>query len=266
MGIYFGAHPARGSGLSQPGGWGYAILPYIEQQGLYDLGSDVSRNDESSAALLNSNVLRLQTPLVVWNCPTRRQPLIYPVGTPYWFTQQPKLCGPLTLGSARTDYAANGGWDWAGWGTGPGSLADGDNWTNQQWFPNQWQNPKYCRGIIYLHNQYSERDVTDGLSCTYCVGEKSLNPDSYLTGTSVGDDQGPYMSEERDAVRNFQYQPAQDTSGYDASTSFGSAHSNGFFMGFCDGSVRLMSYTTALQIHQLLACRNDGNVIDAKEY
>jgi prepilin-type N-terminal cleavage/methylation domain-containing protein len=270
-GYVWAPHPARGSGLDQPGFWGYTVLPYIEQQALHDLGSSVSRMDETSATLLNSNVQRLQTPLAAFHCPTRRRPTLYPVGTNYWFTQQPKLCGPLTAGSARIDYAINGGWDWTGYGVGPGSLAEGDAWRQDQWFPNQWQNPRYCRGIIYMHYQYAERDVTDGLSNTYCVGEKWMWYENYLLGNNVGDDQGPYMSDERDALRTAQYLPMPDWlpatgDGYSSWTAFGSAHANGFYMGFCDGSVRLISYSISLPTHQALACRNDGLVIDPKSY
>ena len=36
--------PDRGTGKKQPGGWNFATLPYIEQQALYDLGSDGQPN------------------------------------------------------------------------------------------------------------------------------------------------------------------------------------------------------------------------------
>ena len=35
--------PDRGLGKKQPGGWVYQILPYLEQQGLFELGRTASR-------------------------------------------------------------------------------------------------------------------------------------------------------------------------------------------------------------------------------
>jgi prepilin-type N-terminal cleavage/methylation domain-containing protein len=252
-------HPARGSDLSQPGNWPYTILPYIEQEGLRNLGSSVSRNDETSATLLAANQRVMMTPLDVWHCPSRRRAMVYPVGVPYWFTLQPRLCGPLTL-EAKCDYAANGGPVYVGWGEGPSSLAEGDSPTFN-WAGQISGNP---RGILTLHRQFCERDVTDGLSNTFMVGECSQNPDWYLTCLSTGDDQPPYMSDEREVVRFFDYPPIPDTPGKDSYASFGSAHINGFYMSFCDGSVRIMSYSTAPQIFQDMGQRNDGHVLDGK--
>jgi prepilin-type processing-associated H-X9-DG protein len=44
---------------------------------------------------------------------------------------------------------------------------------------------------------------------------------------------------------------------------FGSAHSSGFNATFCDGSVRLISYTIDPNTHKALGNRQDGKVIDA---
>src|SRR5262245_23896057 len=59
--------PGRGSGRSQPGGWIYSLLPFLEQTDLHDLGLNL----EGSAAD-EAYSRRLITPLAVFNCPTRR--------------------------------------------------------------------------------------------------------------------------------------------------------------------------------------------------
>src|SRR5262249_4625949 len=59
--------PDRGFGLRQPGGWGYNILPFIEEQALHDLGA--GGND---AAKKTSRATLFQTPIGAMYCPSRR--------------------------------------------------------------------------------------------------------------------------------------------------------------------------------------------------
>ena len=40
-GYTWAPHPDRGLGIEQPGGWAYSLLPFYEQQALFDLGSGV---------------------------------------------------------------------------------------------------------------------------------------------------------------------------------------------------------------------------------
>ena len=68
--------PNRGFGKRQPGGWGFTILPFIEQQALYNLGYGAP---EGSAAQQAANQQRIQTPLSVMYCPTRRRMMLYPL-------------------------------------------------------------------------------------------------------------------------------------------------------------------------------------------
>ncbi len=48
--------------------------------------------------------------------------------------------------------------------------------------------------------------------------------------------------------------------------SFGSAHTNGLHMAFCDGSVQMINYTVDRTVHGRLGNRHDGLAVDAKSY
>ncbi len=266
-GYRWAPHPDRGVGLDQPGSWIYSILPHLEQEGLFHLGEGVGRNDETSLQLLNSNKTRLQTPLAVLVCPSRRSAVNYAVlpnsGAPY--VAKPFLCNTLNVG-ARTDYAANGGEILVGFGQGPGNLAGGVS-------PTSFPKPGSCTGILYVHNHYSFADITDGTSNTYLIGEKFLEPENYSTGASAGDDQGPFVCDDRDSVRwaavnsasSGFLAPYQDCEGSTQTYNFGGPHAGSFNMALCDGSVSSISYSVEENVHRCLANRKDGKAIDAKK-
>ena len=66
----------RGNDWRQPGSWLYNILPFIEQQPLHDLGLGISPWNDP--AKMNANAQRMQTPLDVFYCPSRRPAVAYP--------------------------------------------------------------------------------------------------------------------------------------------------------------------------------------------
>lgn len=256
-GYQWAPHPARGTGERQPGGWAYAILPYLEQENLYRLGSETN-----GAALEAANVRRLQTPMKVWHCPSRRDAKLYPIGVDIPFVRQPILCGRMTE-SARTDYAINGGEDFYSIGPGPATLAQGDS--GQYGFPD-WSR---STGIVHTRSRLRITDILDGTSNTYLVGEKYVSLQAAERGTSLGDDQGPYNSDERDSMRwaalsgNY-LPPLRDQAGPDTQAqtfSFGSAHEAGFHMALADGSVRMIVFTISPQMHRRLCNRRDRQVV-----
>jgi type II secretory pathway pseudopilin PulG len=95
--------PRRGFGKKQPGGWMYSILPYMDLQPLYDLGSD---GDTSK------KVQRIQTPAATYNCPSRRSAIAYPCtfgsGSRPYFVCPDNVPMQPTVGGL-TDYVASGG-------------------------------------------------------------------------------------------------------------------------------------------------------------
>lgn len=142
----------------------------------------------------------------------------------------------------------------------------------------------YVTGIIWLHSKFKLVDVKDGLSHTYMLGEKYIDSNMSSNGVSWGDDQGPFVSDDRDIVRwaawtemanppdpkNY-FLPHHDTQGNpqdptdvnyglwgNGTYNFGSAHPFGFNMALCDGSVRNVSYDVSEEVHREYCNRTDG--------
>src|SRR5262249_14444675 len=65
--------PDRGTDHSQPGGWVYQLLSFIEQDNLKNWGAGLPRTQQLQA---NNQVVGTPSPLM--NCPSRRGPGPYP--------------------------------------------------------------------------------------------------------------------------------------------------------------------------------------------
>jgi prepilin-type N-terminal cleavage/methylation domain-containing protein len=229
--------PDQGVGKSQPGGWGYSVLPFHEQADLFDLGSGLGLIEKKVAI-----TQALQTHLPIHTCPTRRPAQSFPVSTSNAsYVRRPYGANLLDVVN-RTDYAANGGVGVRSFTIGPTTIVGASTYN----FPKIG----LSNGIIFVRSEFKFRQVVDGLTNTYLVGEKYLDPNRYEDGLSLGDNQGPFQCE-RDSVRwtepavsasNPGLPPLQDTQGADLTYNFGSAHSGGFFMSFCDGSVHRIAY------------------------
>ncbi len=268
----YAGEPTRGFDKRQPGGWLYNILPYMEQQALHDLGIDGNRTDM---------VRRPPTPLAAYICPTRRRVVAYPfVVFGYGYENLPSQ--PTTLG--RSDYAGSGGDCVNGvWATDLNglTLADADKKSETWWLQLV---VTQGNGIFHSRSMTKMAYITDGTSNTYLAGEKYVWPDHYDDGIPPNDDQGWDIGFDWDNLRwsgltsisaagvldpigsaDATYQPLQDTPGFNT-PGFGSAHSNGFHMAFCDGSVQMMNYSIDLETHHRLGNRKDGLTIDGKKF
>ncbi|NLF08622.1 MAG: DUF1559 domain-containing protein [Pirellulaceae bacterium] len=266
---YWLGHPDRGFGKRQPGGWIFNILPYIEQQSLYDLGSI-----GSGVSIEAGNAARLAAPLAVMHCPSRRPAVLYHLayGMTFRLTD-----GAITL-VARSDYAVNGG-DYMQWRTDAfqwlPDLAAGDD-------PNFiWDDTSRQTGISHQRSQVTAADVLDGSGNTFLIGEKYVNRDHYTNGKDIGDSETMYCGDDLDLIRftgklgtvgsaadnNL---PLQDrstsTSEGNRSQQFGSAHAGGFHMSFCDGSVRTVNYSIDGEVYRRLGNRKDGLLIDGGQF
>ncbi len=90
---------AGATGRSQPSGWVYTVLPFVEEQAMYD---------SISAATGTAGYVKLcEQTGAVFTCPTRRSPKARPVTNANFKTQ----FGPVNdlEAAAKTDYCLNGG-------------------------------------------------------------------------------------------------------------------------------------------------------------
>jgi prepilin-type N-terminal cleavage/methylation domain-containing protein/prepilin-type processing-associated H-X9-DG protein len=268
-GVPWVGDPDRGFGRSQPGGWAYSVAPYAELGNLHDLGLGATLASGSA-----SIAQCMATPVAVLICPSRRSPIAYPeVAITTIAYKSGSFPSPPLVG--KTDYAGNAGTtdltnlDWT-MPSGPGTLAEGDSWTNVQW---NAQFHTLDSGVIFCHSATTMADITDGASNTYLIGEKYVNPDVYVTGTGHYDDSSWEAGADWDVLRwtgatsnptDPMLLPRQDTPGVDTGGCFGSAHSTGCNIAMCDGSVQNISYSIDPQTHWRLGNRADGLPVDAK--
>jgi prepilin-type N-terminal cleavage/methylation domain-containing protein len=252
--------PDRGSGREQPGGWVYALLPFMEQQALHDLGKGLTGKAKNDAS-----AQRIQTPLAMQQCPTRRRARPYAINPNCPSCAQPYNASRVTQ-VARSDYAANCGDPAQGWEiNGPETLAAGDKMTAL----GTWPDMKDRTGICFMRSEIRVGDVLDGASNTYLIGEKYLNVDSYENGSDGADNENMYCGFNNDNHRTTRVRPVQvvlqDRSGLEDPFSFGSAHVGAFNMSFCDSSVRSISYAIDKQLHRRLGHREDGEKVDLSD-
>jgi hypothetical protein len=121
-------------------------------------------------------------------------------------------------------------------------------------------------GIWFLGDRVAARNVSDGLSKTYLVGEKAMDSSEYHSGKDVGD-RSPiagwvhHAGATNSYVRYGAKSPAQDRAeNCLACHDFGSAHASSWHAVMGDGSVRALSYSMDLLVHQSLASISGAEV------
>lgn len=257
-GWYWIGDPDLGAGKTQPGGWVFSILPYIEQQDTYMLGAGQTASQKAIAF-----ARRLQMPVPGMCCPSRRTSTPLPLMSS---NQNFYQCNQITT-AVRGDYAVSVG--------DPSSCDPEVDGVNQpttvaegQSASFKWADTTSFTGVCFQRSQVTVADITDGLSNTYFVGEKSLGPDWYTTGTSAADTESMYTGPNADQYRitTKGYPVCQDTPGNNSWRVFGSVHASGFNMSFCDGSVQNISYSIDPEIHRCLGNRKDAKAISAKAF
>jgi hypothetical protein len=222
----------------------------------------------------------VSTPIPLFNCPTRRLPLAYPLVRNGDLANNLTACKAPTCNVARTDYAANSGNVNASETGGPGSYAAAATYQWEYDTSSRTFNPRtYTQtGISYQRSEIKIAEIVDGTSSTAMVGERYIDPDRYIDGDDPADDQNIFLGMDRDVNRYTaghacnlagvavippapstanQLLPQPDRPGLGLDRQFGSAHATGFQMAFCDAGVRTISYDVDAEVWRLMGGRDD---------
>ncbi len=285
------SNPGQPNGPNKQGlGWGYQILPFIEEGAVKGI---VSQNQLQSAVI----------PL--YNCPSRRAPTkratggsTAPILTDYASAQPlTRPCGGQNYDITRTwPFNPAGGSHLYGrlsfwcWSNGPPQ----DNGTydgvivKTPWRVNGCTGPCQhatanapARGeaVRNVPSAINPRRVTDGLSQTFIIGEKLVRIDKYAGG-GPSDDRGWSDGWDPDTVRSTAFPPLSDADRgicFNANTQiasyctgepftdvifFGSPHTGGMNAAFGDGSVHFVSFSVDHILFNGFGTRNGKEVVN----
>jgi prepilin-type N-terminal cleavage/methylation domain-containing protein/prepilin-type processing-associated H-X9-DG protein len=269
--------PEQGYGKNQSGSWLYSVLPFMEQQALHDLGSGAP-----AASMRTYARDRVQAPFEGMVCPSRRVLNVYDYQSA---SAAYRFCSRPIERVSKTDYAANGGniksTELAdAIGGGPAENAGGLMATKPVDSPSYWitaegDQKRNWSGIAFYRSEVKMRQVTDGTSNTYMLGEKWMFVENYESGLDDGDNEPAFAGNNNDTIRMTYYDPANDqqyrlqsdTENPKGSNGqaygrrkFGGPHPGGFNMVMCDGSVSLVALDVEPAIHAARGSRNGGEV------
>ncbi len=259
-------------------GWGYQLLPYLEQNAVHN----VRKTDQIQ-----------QVHIPMYNCPSRRGATQYtkdPYGflTDYGSAQPGTVAGQCDLSNGTfCDTAADEFWGKQGCGgmsssdcvdfIKPNMLFLGvivrANWTvDPNAKPGSTQSAPYPYAAPGVDPPVKAQQITDGLSHTLVISEKRLHTHEYEIG-AWHDDRGWSDGWDPDTVRSTNFpvradapkDPALPDEDRSYGFCFGSAHASGVNAVFADGSVHTISYDIEQLIFNSLGRREDGEVIDSSK-
>jgi hypothetical protein len=198
-------------------------------------------------------------------CPSRREIRPYPFVdkiTPF-LAHNATACISGDCYVARGDFRANAGNRNMGEQTGPGIVGE----EKYAWKSDQRQNGGYFNGVVFQRSTIRLNRVIDGASKTAMIGEKAMKPSNYATGLDSADDQCLFTGHDQDnqgftSDGKDRYPPIRDDEVQVSSTArwrFGSVHTAGMHMAYCDGSVHSIAYEVDKDVFAVLGGRNDND-------
>jgi prepilin-type N-terminal cleavage/methylation domain-containing protein len=274
----------RGAKRDQPGGWVFNLLPYVELQNMHRLASDGNKDNITPAQKAGTLKL-IRSPLDLIKCPSRRLQNVYPKpqdGT-YYANNCDRAANAGETIAGRSDYAINCGdrnlAEAPSNGAGPNGMGTPTNHAGANNFAWQYNSDGYLRnppanyneatantgnppgiltGVSFVRSEVGIKNVADGTSMTYLIGEKYMNPVDYETGWDPGDNETWCTGFNNDNFRTAFDPPLQDRPALVAQNRFGSNHATGWYASWCDGHVEYLSFDIDQFVHRGNANRSDG--------
>ena len=220
--------------------WAFKLLPYLEQQAIFDAFVPMERVDS------DANATAMRTPVSVYYCPSRRAP---EADRDFPNDGNPPLVRAV---ASAGDYGANVGHR-IEFGIA-GEQLDGTT-----------------VGPIYTFSQIRARQVTDGLSMTVAVGEKWVPDPKYFNDDGDGSDDCEPGDEHfcQGDTAYFAGNFAEAIFGEelssgpfdDSDSEFGSEHGGICHFVFLDGHVDAISQDTDEEVFKVLGAIADGQVV-----
>jgi prepilin-type N-terminal cleavage/methylation domain-containing protein/prepilin-type processing-associated H-X9-DG protein len=256
--------------------WAFQILPYLEQGALANIGSsDIVQN----------------TPVALYNCPSRRGPTQYigGYGPAYLMDYAGATPGTAVSGvagaaraDAQRDHNVHDRVKATFWMLNAGGFSGGQPPNNGVYdgviVRSPWRRtgapttcgPNPAVGEFAQNVPYPTKmaQISDGTTATLMVAEKYINSnDQYgYAGGDASDDRGWMDGWDPDTMRSTMARPYPDDqispirdgtpAGEDQTYLFGSAHSSAFNGVFADGSVRTISYDVEMYVFNSLGTKN----------
>ncbi len=257
--------PDRATGVTQPGGWCFSILPYLEGGTVYEIGQGLANSQKRTALLAQKT-----KPIPTFHCPSRRPP-----ANSYGPEASINAAQPADHMLAKTDYAANGGGyspvlGPVRWSTGP-PLSCQDTYPDCNWGSYTEANiAKHFDGVVTPRLPVRVSAILDGTSNTLLLGEKFLRPDFHASGHRVNtcsDNNSLFQGYDWDVIRwtrgsDARFHPAADRDANDVcSLRFGGPHLGQFNAAFCDGATRSVAYGIDPFVWEYLGRRKDGQAV-----
>ena len=245
-GVHFGHERetvARRNDLPVIGNWMLQSLHFMEDSAIAEVMISAARGAASRQEIRQA----VAVPIPSLYCPTRREPIAYPL-----VRQYRTAFGPS---GGRTDYAVNGG----------SSTEEGrreqDGRVENVIIAND--------GVWGLGKRTNLQKIIDGLSKTYLVGEKSMDSLKYRTGDDVGDRAPIAGLADNFGAANSYVRFAAKSAVKDVEDNcqschdFGSAHPTSWNVAMADGSVHSKSYSMDFELHRAFASINGRETVSA---
>jgi prepilin-type N-terminal cleavage/methylation domain-containing protein len=215
----------------QAWGWGYQILPYVEQDPLWRVPQGTLPGDASAGP--TGDIQVASTPLSIYICPSLRGPTVFPYSQAGW--------SPTVGRRAMGDYVGNGG-TWMGSYDGP---------------------------LVPSGRTCAFKNIQNGTSNVLLVGEKYVDRAIANRQSDCNDDQGWTDGWDNDTVCWAQgnasgttYVPQPDGKVGTCGWIFGGPHPTSMQCVLCDGSVRSVNFGVNPTAWLIFCQNNSTGIID----